>query len=130
MVLRNIRVLVAEDNRLVRLGLKLAVESAQDMTLVGAVSNGAEAVSATAAGHPDVILMDLMMPEMNGIDATRAIRQAGQAVSIIILTGYSEAEYVEQAFDAGANRYLVKDVLADELLNAIRDAYNQRAGAT
>ena len=130
MALQNIRVLVAEDNRLVRLGLKLAIESAQDMTLVGAVSNGAEAVSAASDDRPDVILMDLMMPEMNGIDATRAIRQAGQAVSIIILTGYSEEEYIEQAFDAGANRYLVKDVLADELLNAIRDAYNQRAGAT
>jgi DNA-binding NarL/FixJ family response regulator len=117
-----IRVLVADDQALVRGGFRVLVDSAPDLATVGEASNGAEAVALAAATKPDVVLMDIRMPLMDGIEATRAIiaDPATAETRIIILTTFDLDEYVYEALRAGASGFLLKDTDPDALLEAIR----------
>jgi two-component system, NarL family, response regulator LiaR len=118
-----IRILLVDDHAVVRTGLSRFLLVNKDMLLVGEASDGAEAVQLAAEQHPDVILMDLMMPVMDGIAATRAIRASHPEIKVIALTSFSEQNMVQGALQAGAIGYLQKNVTAAELANAIRSAY-------
>jgi NarL family two-component system response regulator LiaR len=115
-----IRVLLADDHAVVRSGLGAFLLAADDLDLVGEAVNGAEAVRRCAELRPDVVLMDLQMPEMDGVEATRAIRQRWPTTQVLILTSFREEERVQAALVAGAIGYLLKNVTADELADAIR----------
>jgi DNA-binding NarL/FixJ family response regulator len=117
-----IRVMLVDDHAVVRGGLAQLVESAGDMEVVGTAADGAQAVEVARAGRPDVILMDLQMPEMDGVAATRALLDEGMAAQVVILTSYSDAERIIGAIDAGAVGYLLKDADPDEILEGIRAA--------
>ena len=122
-----IRVLIVDDHPMVRSGLKLFIAGSQEIVLAGEASSGAEAVEFCRHGPPDVILMDMLMPEMDGSEATRQIVELNQQVKIIILTSFHEQDLVENALRAGAMSYLLKNVSADELLQAILAAHNGRS---
>jgi DNA-binding NarL/FixJ family response regulator len=117
-----IRVLVADDHAMVRAGLSQLIATASDMELVGQASDGFEAVDLSGRVDPDVVLMDLAMPNLDGVAATRRIAQAQAGVHIVVLTSFSDRERILDALDAGADGYLLKDADADELLRGIRAA--------
>ena len=121
----RIRVLIVDDHAVVRSGLATFLQAFDDFELLGEAGDGAEAVRLCAETSPDVVLMDLLMPEMDGIAATRAIRERDPNVGVIALTSFQDQEKVQAALDAGAIGYLLKNVSADELARAIRSA---RAG--
>jgi DNA-binding NarL/FixJ family response regulator len=116
-----IRVLVADDHGLVRAGLEQLIENMDDVELVGSAPDGAAAVAAARAARPDVVLMDLSMPGMDGIAATRAIVADG-GPRVVILTSFVDRPRILQALDAGAIGYLLKDAEPDELQRGIRAA--------
>jgi DNA-binding NarL/FixJ family response regulator len=117
-----IRVLLADDQALVRAGFRMLISSAPDMHIVAEAANGGQAVALTREHHPDVVLMDLRMPEVDGLTATRRITaDAGlAAVRVVVLTTFDDDESVFSALRAGASGFLVKDVEPDDLLQAIR----------
>jgi DNA-binding NarL/FixJ family response regulator len=117
-----IKVAVADDQALVRGGFKVLVDAAEDMEVVGEAANGAEAVELVARFHPDVVLMDIRMPVLDGIEATRQITSGpdGAATKVLILTTFDLDEYVYGALRAGASGFLLKDTLPEELLAGIR----------
>jgi len=117
-----IRVLIVDDHAVVRSGLAAFLLATDDLELVGEASSGEEAVRRCAQLKPDVVLMDLVMPQMDGAAATRAIREACPHVQVIALTSFKEDNLVQAALQAGAIGYLLKNVSADELANAIRAA--------
>jgi two-component system, NarL family, response regulator LiaR len=119
-VLIPIRVMIVDDHALVRRGLGAVLEVSDDMSLVGEAGDGEEAIQLCERLQPDVILMDLLMPKMDGIAATKVIHERWPKVRIIVLTSFKEKEYVEGALKAGAKSYLLKNVSADELAAAIR----------
>ncbi|MCL4368341.1 MAG: response regulator transcription factor [Actinobacteria bacterium] len=121
----RIRVLVVDDHAMVRSGLAAFLLAFDDLELAGEASNGAEAVAKCAALRPDVVLMDLLMPEMDGVTAIRTIREDLPEVQVIALSSYREEQLVQTAVQAGAIGYLIKDVSAEQLAEAIRLA---RAG--
>jgi DNA-binding NarL/FixJ family response regulator len=116
----NTRLLLADDQELMRMGFRMVMDTQQDITIVGEASNGAEAVEATRRLKPDVVLMDVRMPEMDGVQATRRIVESGSAARIIILTTFDLDEYVYAALRAGASGFLLKDTPPGDLLSAIR----------
>ncbi|MBP1708005.1 MAG: two-component system, NarL family, response regulator LiaR [Chloroflexi bacterium] len=118
----KIKVLLVDDHAVVRSGLGAVLMSFEDMTLVGEAGNGEEAVRLCEKLQPDVVLMDLMMPVMDGVAATAAIKKQYPGISIIALTSFKEKEMVEGALKAGALSYLLKNVSASELVTAIRGA--------
>lgn len=122
----RISVVIVDDHRVVRSGLGAFLQVYDDLELVGEASNGVEAIAACLAHKPDVVLMDLVMPEMDGAVATRAIREKCPGTQVIILTSFKEDNLVEEALQAGAIGYLLKDVSADELVSAIRSAKRGR----
>ena len=122
----TIRVLIVDDHDVVRTGLKFFVQAFDDLELVGEADSGQQALCLCAQVQPDVVLMDLMMPEMDGISTTRAIRQDCPDIQVIALTSFREQELVQGALEAGAISYLLKNVTADELADAIRAAHAQR----
>lgn len=122
----TIKILIADDHAVVRGGLGKFLMVNKDMELVAEAGNGAEAVQLAALHQPDVILMDLMMPEVDGITATRQIHQKYPKIKIIALTSFSEQAMVQGALQAGAMGYLQKNVSAAELANAIRSAHAGR----
>jgi DNA-binding NarL/FixJ family response regulator len=117
-----IRVLIVDDHEIVREGLATLLSEEPTIEVVGQASNGVEALTLSKLLQPDVILMDVVMPEMDGIETTRHIRQAHLAAQVIILTTYTNDEHVRAALEAGAIGYLVKDVLKADLLRAIHTA--------
>ncbi|MFY9814084.1 MAG: response regulator transcription factor [Dehalococcoidales bacterium] len=117
-----IRVLLVDDHMVVRSGLSTVLSVFDDLKLVGEAGDGEEAVRVCERLQPDVILMDLLMPKMDGVTAIKAIKTRWPQIQIIALTSFKEKEYVEGALKAGANGYLLKDVSAEELVNAIRKA--------
>jgi NarL family two-component system response regulator LiaR len=117
-----IRVLIVDDHALVRSGLMNFLYAFEEIEVVGEASNGAEAVAFCAAHPVDVVLMDMIMPGMDGSQATRRILAQGSSVKIIILTSFHEQDLVEQALKAGATSYLLKNVSAGDLAAAIRAA--------
>ncbi len=120
---KPIRVGIADDHVLVRTGLKFFLAAFDDLELVGEGANGHEAIQLCAELRPDVVLMDLLMPGMNGATAIHAIRERWPQVRVIALTNFQEAELVQEALQAGAIGYLLKNVSADELADAIRAAH-------
>ena len=121
----RIRVFIVDDHAMIRSGLSAFLLAYDDLELVGEASSGEEAVRKCAEIAPDVVLMDLMMPGMNGAEATRAIRQRCPDVQVIALTSFKEDELMQQTLQAGAIGYLFKNVSAEELVNAI---YAAKAG--
>jgi len=125
--LNPIRVLIVDDHSMVRRGLATILRIKPSLQLVGEATNGREAVDACSRLQPDVVLMDLMMPEMSGAAATAAIRKQWPKIQIIALTSFQEKEMVREALQAGAIGYLLKNVSADDLAAAIREAYAGRS---
>jgi DNA-binding NarL/FixJ family response regulator len=117
-----IRVLLVDDEKLVRSGFRLLLDSEDDITVVGEATTGAEAVEQARTARPDVVLMDIRMPKMDGIQATRAITAANElrTVRILILTTYDTDAYVFEGLQAGASGFLLKDCGPAELLHGIR----------
>ena len=115
-----IRVLLADDQSLVRMGFRMILEAETDITVVGEAGDGAAAVSMTAALRPDVVLMDVRMPGVDGIEATAAITAAGGPAKVLILTTYDLDHYVYAGLRAGASGFLLKDAPPADLLAAIR----------
>jgi DNA-binding NarL/FixJ family response regulator len=115
-----IRVLLVDDQSLVRMGFRMILEAEADITVVGEAGDGAAAISMTAALRPDVVLMDVRMPGVDGIDATAAITAAGGPAKVLILTTYDLDRYVYAGLRAGASGFLLKDVPPADLLAAIR----------
>jgi NarL family two-component system response regulator LiaR len=122
-----IQVMLVDDHAVVRSGLGAFLLAYDDLELVGEADGGEEAVRLCAQIQPDVILMDLVMPGMDGAAATRAIRERWPEVQILALTSFKEKELVEGALQAGAIGYLLKDVTADQLADAIRAAHAGRS---
>lgn len=118
----KIKIMIADDHNVVRSGLGAFLQVFDDFELVGEASNGREAVSVCAAVQPDVVLMDLVMPEMDGAQATKQIREQFPGTQVIVLTSFKEDNLVESAIEAGAIGYLLKNATADELADAIRAA--------
>jgi NarL family two-component system response regulator LiaR len=123
----SIRVMVVDDHPMVRLGLSTFLKVYDDLELVGEADDGDAALELCGKVSPDVVLMDMVMPSMDGVAATRAIRQQFPGAQVIALTSFKEDGLVEKALQAGAIGYLLKDVSADKLVAAIRAAYKGRA---
>ncbi len=123
---KPIRVMLVDDHAVVRSGLKAFLMVFDDMELVGEASNGQEAVHMIERVQPDVILMDLIMPDMDGAATTIAIRSRWPQVQVVALTSFREDDLVKSALQAGAIGYLLKNVGADDLADAIRAAYAGR----
>lgn len=118
----SIRVLLVDDHTVVRRGLRLAFELEPDLRVVGEAANGQEAVARVAELRPDVVVMDLLMPVMNGVEATRAIRRGYPEVEVVALTSVLEDRLVIDVVEAGAAGYLLKETRPDELFEAVRAA--------
>jgi NarL family two-component system response regulator LiaR len=124
----KIRVMVVDDHQVVRQGFSLFLKAFSDLQPVGEAANGEEAVQLTAKLEPDVILMDMIMPKMNGIEATREILRQHPQVHIIALTSFNDdKKLIQDALQAGATSYLFKDISIDELANAIRKAHSGKS---
>jgi DNA-binding NarL/FixJ family response regulator len=121
--MKQITVLLAEDHTIVRQGLRLLVEADGDIGIVGEAKTGREAVQMNREFHPDVIVMDIAMPLLNGIEATRQILKAFPATKILILSAHSDLEYIEQVVKAGALGFLIKQSSGDVLAKAIRQLH-------
>ncbi|MCG3139221.1 MAG: Transcriptional regulatory protein LiaR [Anaerolineae bacterium] len=119
---KTIRVMLVDDHAVVRSGLGAFLMAYDDLELVGEASNGERAIALCQQLQPDVVLMDLMMPGMDGVTATKLIRERQPATQVIALTSFKEKEMVEGVLQVGAIGYLLKDVSADELARAIRAA--------
>jgi DNA-binding NarL/FixJ family response regulator len=117
-----IRVLLAEDHAIVRRGLEQLLAGFDEVEVVGSAANGAEAVELVARSRPDVVLMDLVMPDFGGVEATRRIVDAGGDVKVVVLTSFSDRRAITEALDAGAIGYLLKDGEPDDLLRGIQAA--------
>jgi len=122
-----IRVMIVDDHTMVRRGLATILKVFDDLILAGEAENGVAAITLCGEVLPDVILMDMVMPEMDGAAATRVIRQKYPQVQVIALTSFKEGELIKNALEAGAIAYLLKDVSADDLARAIRAAHAGRA---
>jgi NarL family two-component system response regulator LiaR len=119
----QVKVMIVDDHAMVRKGLAAFLMAMDDLELVGEAKSGLDALRQCERSLPDVILMDLVMPEMDGLAAIRAIRERWSDVQIIALTSFQDEDYVQQALQAGAISYLLKDVSADELEDAIWAAH-------
>jgi DNA-binding NarL/FixJ family response regulator len=117
-----IRVLVAEDHTVVRTGLLQLLGGLDEFEVVGAAAGGNEAVALAEHQRPDVVLMDLQMPDLDGIEATRRIRATDPRVNVVVLTAFSDRERILDAIDAGAVGYLLKDAEPDELIRGLEAA--------
>ena len=122
-----IRVMLVDDHTMVRKGLATFLKTFDDLELAGEAGNGVAAIQLCGEILPDVVLMDMVMPEMDGASVTRAIRQQFPEVQVIALTSFKEGDLVKNALEAGAIGYLLKDISADELARAIRAAHIGRA---
>jgi NarL family two-component system response regulator LiaR len=123
----RIRVLIVDDHTMVRRGLATFLQVFDDLEMAGEAASGQEAIQMCAQLQPDVVLMDMVMPEMDGATATRLIREQSNAVQVLALTSFKEEILVQSALQAGAIGYLLKDVSADELAQAIRAAHAGRS---
>jgi DNA-binding NarL/FixJ family response regulator len=115
-----IRLILADDQPLIRSGLRVLINDAPDIVVVGEAGNGAEAVRLAAEHRPDVAVMDIRMPEMDGIEATRRITDSAGATRVVMLTTFDDDEYVYSALRAGASGFLTKDMALDSILDAVR----------
>jgi len=119
----EIRIFIADDHPVVRRGIKGLLETEPDMVVVGEATNGQEAVAGITASQPDIVLMDLVMPLMDGIEAIQALRDSQSKTRVLVLTSFATDDKVFPAIKAGAMGYLIKDTAPEELLRAIRQVY-------
>jgi DNA-binding NarL/FixJ family response regulator len=119
--MKRIAVLLVDDHAVVRQGLRALIEAEGDMVVVGEAENGRQAVAQTKKLLPDVVVMDVAMPGMNGLEATRQIVRHVPSAKVLVLTSYGDEDYVAQLLEAGAIGYLVKQTAAADLLRAIRE---------
>lgn len=117
---KKIRILLADDHRLVRQGFRLILHSQEDMDVVGETGNGREAVELAVSLKPDVVVMDVTMPELNGIEATRRIREFSPHIRVLALSVHRDSVYVREIIRAGAEGYLLKESADTDLLAAVR----------
>lgn len=122
-----IRVIICDDQAIIRDGLEMLLKLERDIEVAGIAQDGAEAVELVAAKSPDLILMDLKMPGLNGVEATRRIRAHHPAVKVLVLTTYDDDEWVFDAVRAGASGYLLKDTPREKLIEAIRGTVGGKA---
>ena len=115
-----ISVVIADDHALVREGTRQILEDQPGLTVVGEAEDGEEAVALVSRLHPDVVLMDIAMPKLNGIDATRLVKQVSPSTSVLVLTAYDDDQYIYALLEAGAAGYLLKNVRGEELAQAVR----------
>jgi len=125
--MKPISVVLADDHTVVRQGLRSLLAAEPDIQVVGEAENGREAVQLAARLSPDVIVMDIAMPQLSGLEATRQVLRANPIVKVLILSSYSDEEYVHQLTDAGACGYLIKQTAATDLIKAIREAHKGNA---
>jgi two-component system, NarL family, response regulator NreC len=116
----TIRVLVVDDHAVVRSGLRRIIDAQDDLASVGEAANGERAVFEAMQTKPDVVLMDVVMPGKNGIEATRAVLQAVPTTKVLVLSMQDDPRYVREAFDAGASGYVMKEAADDEVVDAVR----------
>ena len=125
--MNKIRILLADDHTVVRQGLKALLEAQSDMTVVGEAANGRQAMQIARKLEPDVVVMDIAMPSLNGLEATRQIIRALPSAKVLILSSYNDDEYVSQLAEAGAAGYLLKQTAATDLIRAIREVHKGKA---
>lgn len=118
--MRKIRILLADDHKLIRGGLRLLVEQQSDLAVVGEANDGREAVSLAKSLKPDVVVMDIGMPSLNGVEAALQITQAIPDISVVMLSMHSDESYVLRALKSGAKGYLLKDSAESDLIKAVR----------
>jgi DNA-binding NarL/FixJ family response regulator len=118
-----ISIFIADDHAVVRDGLRLLLEAQPDMEVIGDAADGRHTVDLVLQLHPDVVIMDIAMPELNGIEATRQIREACPSTQVVILSMYATTEHIFQALQAGALGYLLKESAAVEVVNAVRTVH-------
>jgi len=121
--MNNIRILLVEDHVVVRQGTRQLLEREQGFEVVGEAGDGEEAVQLASQLKPDVIIMDVAMPKLNGVEATKQIKELLPSTIVLVLTGYDYDEYIFSLLEAGAAGYLMKDVSGDQLISAIRAVY-------
>lgn len=124
---RAIRVMIVDDHNVVRIGIRAYLETVPDIDVVGEAASGEEALTVVEQCHPDVILMDLIMPGMDGVETTQVIKKRFPTVQIIILTSYHEDEHIFPAIRAGGLSYVLKDIDPDDLAEVIRKAQRGEA---
>ncbi len=122
-----IRVVVADDHAILRDGIRSILESQDDIIIVGEADDGSKVIESVKASLPDIVLMDLSMPNMNGLQATRYIKEHFPRVKVLILTQHEDREYIASALHAGAAGYVLKRSGRREMLNALRQVYEQGA---
>ncbi len=120
---KSVRIVIADDQRLMREGLKTILDLEEDMEVIGTASNGNEAVGHCRELKPDIILMDIRMPEVDGVEATEIIAKEGLPVKVIVVTTFDDDELIVKALKAGAKTYLLKDLPSEKLLATIRATY-------
>ncbi len=130
MVTHPIRILLADDHTIVRDGLRALLEKQPDMTVAGEAADGREAVSIAEQNAPDIVVMDIAMPNMNGIEATRRILAAHPSTGVVILSMHQDESYVLRSLKAGARGYLLKDSLRSDVVDAIRSVAQGRSFLT
>jgi DNA-binding NarL/FixJ family response regulator len=119
----KIKVMIADDQRLIRELLKTLLDLEEDMTVVELAEDGQDALDKAGAAQPDIVLMDIRMPVMNGVDCTRILKQRYPETKVIILTTFDDDEFIIEALRSGAAGYILKDLSSEKLVSAIRDAY-------
>src|SRR5206468_1065120 len=119
----KIKVLLVDDHKIVRQGLCALLSAQEDMEVVGEAETGRKAIAAAEQCHPDVIVMDIAMPNLNGIETARQLLRKKENLKILVLSSYSDSEYVRGVLEAGAIGFLVKQSAASELVNAIREIW-------
>ena len=122
LIMNPIRILVADDQTLMRDGLKTILELEDDMEVAGMAENGMQAYEMAGRLHPDLVLMDIRMPVMDGVESTRLIKKEYPSIVVIMLTTFDDDEYIIQALRFGANGYLLKDIQGNKLIEAVRDS--------
>jgi DNA-binding NarL/FixJ family response regulator len=125
--MQKIKVLLADDHTVVRQGLRALLEAEPDIAVVGEAGNGRDAVQMAKRLLPDVVIMDIAMPSLNGVEATRQITKEVPTAKLLILSSYNDDEYVHQVTGAGATGYLLKQTAATELIKAVRETRNGNA---
>ena len=123
MIMENIRVLLADDHQLVRNGIRNLLEDEKEIEVIGEVSNGQEALEVVSRLLPDLLIIDIRMPVMNGLDATRKLTASGLPTRALILSMHDDEDYILQSIDCGASGYLLKDTSKEEFMKAIRVIY-------
>ncbi len=116
----KIKVLVAEDNNIIRLGIRRLLNKSQDIEVIGEARNGVEALALVGEIEPDILLLDVEMPLMNGIEVARTLKKSGRSTRILVLSAYDDQEYIREMLLNGASGYLLKDEAPERIVDAVK----------